>query len=225
MLRMRRNHQFTDLFTNCFAENLCLFSSDRTTSTARLPLRNSSRASRLSAYSQWIRASREMLAADDKELGKMLVACMPMLRAFVRRRVEDREATNEILQEVSLRALSGEGPLDRASFVSWSCGIARHVIGTEWRRRRRVREEQPIDGPDLDDIRDPVSPTDQRFDARASLRRAIGDDIEGVALLFRRYLDGVSGKELATELGLTPSALRMRLMRIRSSARARSDEV
>jgi DNA-directed RNA polymerase specialized sigma24 family protein len=170
------------------------------------------------------RTSREMLAADDKELGKLLVASMPTLRAFVRRRVADRETANEVLQEVSLRALSGDGPLDRGSFASWSCGIARHVIGMEWRRCRRVREEQPIDGLDLDGIRDPVSPPDQRFDARASLRRVIGDDIEGVALLFRRYLDRVSGTELAAELGLTPAALRMRLMRIRSSARARSDD-
>ena len=61
----------------------------------------------------------------------------------------------------------------------------------------------------------------QRFDARASLERAIGDDAESLTLLFRRYLDNVSGKELASELGLTPAALRMRLMRIRSSARAR----
>jgi hypothetical protein len=35
----------------------------------------------------------------------------------------------------------------------------------------------------------------------------------------------VTGKELASEMGLTPAALRMRLMRIRSSARARRDDV
>ncbi len=77
-----------------------------------------------------------MSTADDKKLGEMLVGCMPTLFAFVRRRVGDRETTNEILQEVSLRALAGEGPRDPDSFLSWSCGIARHVIGMEWRRRR-----------------------------------------------------------------------------------------
>ena len=162
-----------------------------------------------------------MSAADDKKLGEMLVGCMPTLFAFVRRRVGDRETANEILQEVSLRALAGEGPRDPDSFLSWSCGIARHVIGMEWRRRRRVRAEQPLEDPIIDQIRDPVASPDQRFDARASLERAIGDDSESVALLFRRYLDNVTGKELADEMGLTPAALRMRLMRIRSSARAR----
>jgi RNA polymerase sigma factor (sigma-70 family) len=163
-----------------------------------------------------------MSSADDKKLGEMLVGCMPTLFAFVRRRVGDRETANEILQEVSLRALAGEGPRDPDSFLSWSCGIARHVIGMEWRRRRRVRSEQSLDeDPIVDQICDPVTPVDQRFDARASLERAIGDDSESVALLFRRYLDNVTGKELADEMGLTPAALRMRLMRIRSSARAR----
>jgi RNA polymerase sigma factor (sigma-70 family) len=165
--------------------------------------------------------SNEMSSADDKKLGEMLVGCMPTLFAFVRRRVGDRETANEILQEVSLRALAGEGPRDPDSFLSWSCGIARHVIGMEWRRRRRVRAEQPLEDPILEQIRDPVASPDQRFDARASLERAIGDDSESVALLFRRYLDNVTGKELADEMGLTPAALRMRLMRIRSSARAR----
>lgn len=162
-----------------------------------------------------------MSSADDKKLGEMLVGCMPTLFAFVRRRVGDRETANEILQEVSLRALAGEGPRDPDSFLSWSCGIARHVIGMEWRRRRRVRAEQPLEDPILDQLRDPVASADQRCDARASLQRAIGDDSASVALLFRRYLDNVTGKELADEMGLTPAALRMRLMRIRSSARAR----
>jgi len=162
-----------------------------------------------------------MSSADDRKLGEMLVGCMPTLFAFVRRRVGDRETANEILQEVSLRALAGEGPRDPDSFLSWSCGIARHVIGMEWRRRRRVRAEQPLEDPIVDQLRDPVASPDQRFDARASLERAIGDERESVALLFRRYLDNVSGKELASEMGLTPAALRMRLMRIRSSARAR----
>jgi RNA polymerase sigma factor (sigma-70 family) len=166
-----------------------------------------------------------MSVADDKRQGEMLVGCMPTLFAFVRRRVGDRETTNEILQEVSLRALAGAGPSDPESFLSWSCGIARHVIGMEWRRRRRVRAQQPLDEPIIDQLRDPLASPDQRFAARASLERALGDDAESLALLLRRYLDNVSGKELASEMGLTPAALRMRLMRIRSTARARRGDV
>ena len=166
-----------------------------------------------------------MSSADDKELGEMLVGCIPTLFAFVRRRVGDLDTTNEIVQEVSLRALSGAGPRDPDSFLSWSCGIARHVIGMEWRRRRRMRAQQPLEEPIIDQIRDPVAAPDQRFDARASLERAIGDDRDSLTLLFRRYLENVSGKELASEMGLSPAALRMRLMRIRTSARARREDM
>jgi len=154
----------------------------------------------------------------------MLVGCIPTLFAYVRRRVGDRETANEIVQEVSLRALAGEGPRDRDSFLAWSYGIARHVIGIEWRRRRRVRTEQSLEDPILDEIRDPLATPDRLLDARTSLQRAIGDDSDSVALLLRRYLDNITGKELADEMGLTPAALRMRLMRIRSSARARRDD-
>jgi DNA-directed RNA polymerase specialized sigma24 family protein len=125
------------------------------------------------------------------------------------------------LQEVSLRALAGGGPRDPENFLSWSLGIARHVIGMEWRRRRRVRAQQPLEEPIIEQLHDPLARPDQRFDARASLEQAIGDDAESLKLLLRRYLDNVSGKQLASEMGLTPAALRMRLMRIRSSARAR----
>lgn len=165
--------------------------------------------------------STEMSEAEDKKLGEMLVGCIPTLYAFVRRRVGDRETANEILQEVSLRALAGEGPTDTDNFLSWSCGIARHVIGMEWRRRRRMRAQQPLEDPIIEEIRDPVASSDQRFDARASLERALRTDAQSLRLLLRRYLDNVPGKELATEMGLTPAALRMRLMRIRSSARTR----
>ena len=154
----------------------------------------------------------------------MLVGCMPALFAYVRRLVGDREMTSDIVQEVSLRALTGDGPRDSEHFLAWSYGIARNVIGSEWRRRRRVRIDQVIDDQILDEIRDPSAAPDRIADARASLERAYGDDGENVALLVRRYVGKVSGKTLAAELGLTPAALRMRLMRIRSSVRARQGE-
>jgi RNA polymerase sigma-70 factor (ECF subfamily) len=165
-----------------------------------------------------------MIPTDDKTRGDLLVGCMPALFAYVRRLVGDREMTSDVVQEVSLRALAGGGPRDSENFLAWSCGIARNVIGSEWRRRRRVRIDQDHDEHLLDEIRDPKAAPDRIADARVSLERAMGDDSENVALLVRRYVGKVSGKTLAAELGLTPAALRMRLMRIRSSVRARRGE-
>lgn len=169
------------------------------------------------------RSLHEMDGTSGSSLGEMLVGCLPTLGAYVRRRVGDRDTANDILQEVSLRALAGDGPRDPSTFVSWACGIARNVIGLEWRRRRRVRAEQPLEPLSLDEIRDPLATPDLVCDARASLERAFDTDREHVVLLLRRFLDNVTGNELAREMGLSPAALRMRVMRTRSSARARRD--
>jgi len=49
----------------------------------------------------------------------------------------------------------------------------------------------------------------------------VGDiDSEGVELLYRRYVLQESGKELADDLASSPAAMRMRLMRLRSSVSA-----
>jgi RNA polymerase sigma factor (sigma-70 family) len=162
-----------------------------------------------------------MSSRDDKARGQMLVGCMPTLFAYVCRLVGDRETASDVVQEVSLRALAGEGPHNVENFLPWSYGIARNVIGSEWRRRRRGRIDEAFDEQSLNQLCDPKAGPEQIADARASLARALGDDGESLALLVRRYVGKVSGQALARELGLTPTALRMRLMRIRASVRAR----
>jgi DNA-directed RNA polymerase specialized sigma24 family protein len=150
---------------------------------------------------------------------------MPRLRAFVRRLVGDRDTEEELLQEISLRALAGEGPGDEEFFLAWSCGIARHVIGIEWRRRRRARAELPIEDEGVaDELCDPMAFPDTCVAARESLLHAMNDlDPVGLDLLIRRYILGKPGKDLAEEMELTPAALRMRLMRLRTTLKARRD--
>jgi RNA polymerase sigma factor (sigma-70 family) len=158
--------------------------------------------------------------------GVLLIDCMPRLRAFVRRLVGDRETEEELLQEISLRALAGEGPGDEEFFLAWSCGIARHVIGIEWRRRRRARAELPIEDEGLaDELCDPMAFPDTCVAARESLLHAMNDlDPDGLDLLIRRYILGKAGKDLAEEMELSPAALRMRLMRLRTTLKARRDD-
>lgn len=162
---------------------------------------------------------------DHQRPGTLLLDCMPRLRAFVHRLVGDRETENEVLQEISLRALAGEGPGEEEFFLAWSCGIARHVVGIEWRRRRRARAELPIEAEEVaEELRDPNACPDNCVAARESLLQAMNDiDAEGLDLLFRRYILGKPGKDLAEELDLSPAALRMKLMRLRSTLRARHD--
>src|SRR5450755_4974504 len=146
-------------------------------------------------------------------LGRNLVASMPTLVAYVRRRVGDLETAEDIVQEVGLRALAGAAPDDPQSFLLWTFGIARHVIWREWRRRTRLRRKLPPADFVFDNVRDPFTHPDRVLDARASLTHAIGPEVEHLAILFRRYVDKERSSELAKELGLTTAALRMRLGR------------
>ena len=147
-----------------------------------------------------------------------MISGMPALRRYVHRRVGDRDTTDEIVQEVSLRAMEGNGPDDADGFLAWCYGIARHVIGLEWRRRRRARAQLTLEDPSVEGLHDPMAGPDRVVDARVSLERALGNG-DNAALLVRHYVG--TSRDLAGELGLTPTAFRMRLMRFRSSARAR----
>ncbi len=158
---------------------------------------------------------------DDLQTGpspeEMLVRCIPTVASFVRRQMKDRQEVEEVVQEVCLRALAGDPPGEPGSYARWCCGIARHVVAREWTRRQRARREEPLD----EALADPAPLPDRAVAARGALVAVMGDDSQSLRLLFRRYLFHVSSDELARDLGVTSAAVRMRLSRLRSSARAR----
>jgi len=140
-----------------------------------------------------------------------------MLRAYVRRMINDCDRSNEVLQEVSLRILVGVGPTDPERFAAWSRGVARNVVARSCRMLRRTRTEEA--SPDeLDEIPNRPADPEGHLDARSWMSRVlINVDADGVELLFRRYVLEETGRELADELDQSPAALRMRLMRLRST--------
>jgi len=150
----------------------------------------------------------------------LLVASVPMLREFVRRHVAGSEAAEEILQEVSLRILASEGPSDCHHFLAWSRAIARHVLVRDYRMRKRAATELPLEDETAREICRHVTDPEGDVDARTGVARVIGAlDGEGIKLLVRRHVLEHTSKELADELAQSPAAMRMRLMRLRSTAR------
>ncbi len=146
-----------------------------------------------------------------------LTECLPALAAYVRRLARDRDLANDIVQEVCLRALVGDGPRLPENALAWSRGIARHVARAEWRRRRAW--QTAAQGEDLSEsVRDRRSTPEEVADARSSLARIFGRGKEEAAWLFRRHGEAGGPTMLALELGLTPAALRMRLLRLRRAA-------
>jgi DNA-directed RNA polymerase specialized sigma24 family protein len=137
-----------------------------------------------------------------------------MLRSYVSELSEDAESASDVFQEVILRLLSEHtGPEELAEFAEHSRRVALEVAKGTW----RGSSELPLDEEPLDPWLDP----ERAVDTRESLQRAIhhlGDD--ALELLVRRYILGENARELANGRSQSPAALRVRLMRLRSSARA-----
>jgi DNA-directed RNA polymerase specialized sigma24 family protein len=147
----------------------------------------------------------------------LLLDCLPELHAYVCKIAHNRQIAVELLQEVSVRILSGEGPPDRERFVAWCCGIARHVLAGDWRRRKRTDASLALGGEALEMACGRTFDLEAQLDARAWLTRAMAVlGPEAFELLTRRYLLEESAVELADELAQSSAALRMRLMRLRS---------
>jgi RNA polymerase sigma factor (sigma-70 family) len=162
-----------------------------------------------------------MAPPNTKIKWRLLVGALPMLQAYVRRLTGNEEQAEEILQEVSVRMLATEGPDDPERYAAWARGVVRHVIAHDWRMRRRARAEQPFEEELLEDFVEPPGDPEAHLDARAWIERIVDDvDSEGLELLYRRYVLQESGKELANDLASSPAAMRMRLMRLRSSLSA-----
>jgi RNA polymerase sigma-70 factor (ECF subfamily) len=144
-----------------------------------------------------------------------------MLKRYVRRLTGSNEQAKDIIQEVSLRMLTTSGPDDPVRYAAWARGVVRHVMAHDWHTRRRERAEHPSEETPIEELAVPHTDPEAHLDARARLERIVDDlDRDQLELLYRRYVLQESGKELADELASSPAAMRMRLMRLRSSVSA-----
>jgi RNA polymerase sigma factor (sigma-70 family) len=159
-----------------------------------------------------------MIRSGDPEQWTLLIGCLPMLKGYVRPLVGSDEEAKEILQEASVRLLAAAGPDDPERYTAWARGVVRQVIAHDGRARRRARAEQPFEEKLVEGFVDPPSDPEAHLDARAWVER-IKSDLDGaeLELLYRRYVLQESGRELADDLASSPAAMRMRLMRLRSS--------
>jgi RNA polymerase sigma factor (sigma-70 family) len=151
---------------------------------------------------------------------RMITGALPMLRAYVRRVTATDEQAKEIIQEACVRMLMTQGPDDPERYAAWARGVVRHVVARDWRTRRREQAELSFED-DVEEFVEPPTDPEAHLDARSWVQRLAQDmDSEGLELLYRRYVLQESGKELADDLASSPAAMRMRLMRLRSSVSA-----
>jgi RNA polymerase sigma-70 factor (ECF subfamily) len=146
------------------------------------------------------------------------------LRTAVLARLGERQAVEEVMQEVALAAVARPAPLaEQARAGAWLYRLAvrqallyrrrtgrqRRLVGL-YAERERGSERAPADPLDWL-VRD-----ERRQTVRAALGRLPRRDAE---ILLLKYADGLSYRDLAARLGVSPSAVEARLHRARQRLR------
>jgi RNA polymerase sigma-70 factor (ECF subfamily) len=162
----------------------------------------------------------------ELEPGRLFDAFVDGVYTLAYRIVRDRHYAEDVVQETFIKVIRsigtyrGDGPI-----AAWIYRIAyREAIGVT---RRRI--EEPLDPADAIEQaeRSPVNVEEQVLTGELSVRldEAIGSLSEPVRAAFvLRDVEGLQTAEVAAALGVSESAVKMRLARARESLRTQLEE-
>lgn len=139
------------------------------------------------------------------------------LGAFVRSRVGDPDAAEDVLQDVYLKIHSRVGTVkDEEKIASWVFRVARNAVTDHYRAKRPEQKLGEL----------PEAPADpEGEDLERELRRSVRGMLEGLppehreALYLTEY-EGLTQKELAEKLGIGLSGAKSRVQRARTRLKA-----
>jgi RNA polymerase sigma factor (sigma-70 family) len=170
-----------------------------------------------------VTALARVAAGDRAALREVYRRTAPKLFGVCLRISQDREAAEDILQDVYLKIWHRAGRFDatRASPITWLCAIARNAA-IDWRRAQghavRVPEEQACDVPDGD-------PTAEQAIGAAQEQARIAACLDGLeprqaGAIRAAFFDGFTYAELAARasvpLGTMKSWVRRGLLELRA---------
>jgi RNA polymerase sigma-70 factor (ECF subfamily) len=140
------------------------------------------------------------------------------LRAFIRGLGVDPEWVDDLAQETFVIAYRELDRFDaERDLGKWLRGVARNVVRNETRkhaRRRRIMHEGLAD---LLLKHAEAEPTPLERSRLSALRDCVEQlPKRSRQLVSGRYADGWTASDLATQLGMTPAAVRQTLLRIRN---------
>jgi RNA polymerase sigma-70 factor, ECF subfamily len=142
-----------------------------------------------------------------------------MVRAYIRRFVRADDDVEDVFQDVGLIVWRHpSGPSDPRFFAAWCRGLVRHVVLEHRRRWRRDAIEDVGATAEEASISPDTQDTEHLVSLREQLMR-IWDRASPAAqgLILRRYLLGESASDIASELGSSAVAVRMKLKRARTA--------
>ncbi len=161
--------------------------------------------------------SAEELAARARagsrgSFDELVVRLRPRLVAFLARRLTDAADAEDVAQETFLRAFDHLDRYDPARpFATWLFTIGKNVAANHAvARSRRAAHEQANAAPDAAPVAEPRSAPDEIWERAA---KVLGPD--AYRMLWLRYAQGLSVREIASELHRSTVAIKVMLFRAR----------
>jgi RNA polymerase sigma factor (sigma-70 family) len=164
------------------------------------------------------------LLGDKEALGGLVQRHWQTAVFLAARVLGSQELASDAVQEASIAAMTG---LDRLRsperFGAWFCGITLHVA-RRW--AGQLRSELPGGADDRACPLPGPAEAVERADAAARVRGAIALLADGQAKAVRLfYLQGLSHREVAAELGISPGAVKARLHQARAALAPRLADI
>lgn len=150
------------------------------------------------------------MASDESHIAftKLFVAAQPSLYGYLMSLVHDRQAADELIQELAERLWLKFGTYDKdRPFVAWGIGFAR-LLAMEWRRRQR-RLPLPLDEATLEGLADEAEAAVTAYaDRLDALRDCLGGLTDRQREMLRlRYEESTPVARIAESWRRTPMAV------------------
>ena len=167
---------------------------------------------------------RAALRGDKESLGRLVARHWQTAVFLAARVLGTPELARDAVQEAAIAAMTG---LDRLRspdrFGAWFCGITLHVA-RRW--AGQLRSEFPGVAPDQACAQPGPAEAAELADLAARVRDAIALLADGQAQAVRLYyLQGLSHREVAAELGISPGAVKARLHQARAALAPRLADI
>jgi RNA polymerase sigma-70 factor (ECF subfamily) len=176
--------------------------------------------------------AKKLLSGDEKVFREIFDSYFPRLYRFALVRVDGNAAeAQEMVQQTFCKAFERlETYRGEASLYGWMCQICRNTITDMGRRRQRELKRMPLLEDDttiqgiLESLAAPESDEPDHYAWRMDLTRLIQATLDNLPahygdVLEWKYVDGLTVKEIAEQLGVGAKAAESMLTRARAAFR------
>lgn len=163
----------------------------------------------------------QLLANDQRAIGKLYQLYQERLLNFILKKVKRQEDAEEILQDTFLSTLDSL-PIfkQNCSLYTYLCAIARHEIA-DFYRRQKIKTFLFSHFPILENLASKALSPQRDYEEKELKKealRTLKSLSEGYSKILRlKYIDGLSYKQIAKRLKKSAKAIESKLARARSA--------